>query len=332
MGNIYHRSGDILCILNILKKYTDSNNLLPISKIKELVQQEYGNVIEDRTIRRDINLLIEKFNYDISTYNDNKKGYCLNKDLDLDFEKGEIRIILDIFNYSPIIAQNFAKQTLKKVKNMQSEIDNEELDSYVAFMKNNKTENYDVIGNIESIVSAIGDQKKIEFEYYKYGLDKKLHRVGKYLVSPYALIYEEQSYYLVAIEEGEKDFYTYRLDRIKGLGISEEKISIDRTQKDIENFVTSMIYAFGGKKEKVKLLCHNRLINAVIDKFGRDVVIKKYDEDHFILEADKCIYGIQWWLKYNLEDCFVLEPTYLKDEMIELFEKSIKRYKEVAHE
>jgi len=40
-------------------------------------------------------------------------------------------------------------------------------------------------------------------------------------------------------------------------------------------------------KEKIKLLCRNGLIDAVIDKFGRDVSIRKYDEEHFILETEK---------------------------------------------
>lgn len=330
MSIAYKRSGDILCILNILKKYSDSNNILPISKIKALIEKEYGYTIEDRTIRRDINLLIEKFNYDISTYNMNKKGYFFNKDTELEFEKGESRIILDIFNYSPVVSEWISKKIISKIKNMQNEFDNHELDNYIVFSKDNKTQNNEIIINIEDICIAIDNKQKVSFEYYKYGLDKKLYSIGKYYVSPYALVYEEQSFYLVGIKEGECDFYTYRIDRIKNLECLTEEVVINKTKDDIQEFVTSLLYAFGGKKEKVKLLCHNRLIDPVIEKFGRDIEIKKYDDEHFILETTKSINGVKWWLKFNMEDCVVLEPQQLKEEMEDILLKSTEKYKNLS--
>jgi len=39
---------------------------------------------------------------------------------------------------------------------------------------------------------------------------------------------------------------------------------------------------FGGDTKKVSLLCENSLVNAVIDRFGEDVYIRKKDEDSFI--------------------------------------------------
>ena len=89
-----------------------------------------------------------------------------------------------------------------------------------------------------------------------------------------------------------------------------------------------MLYAFFGKKEKIKLLCRNFLIDSVIDKFGRDIEIKKYDDEHFVLETEKNINGIKRWLQFNMEDCIVLEPSYLKEEMIEKFNKVLNKYKE----
>ena len=91
---LYEKNGNILYILNVLKKYSDEEHKLPISELKEKIKEEYGEDIDPRTIRRNINLLQQKFGYDISTYNDNKIGYYITNDPETDFEPGEIKQLL----------------------------------------------------------------------------------------------------------------------------------------------------------------------------------------------------------------------------------------------
>ena len=74
---LYEKNGNILYILNVLKKYSDEEHILPISELKEKIKEVDWEDIDPRTIRRNINLLQQKFGYDISTYNDNKKGYYI---------------------------------------------------------------------------------------------------------------------------------------------------------------------------------------------------------------------------------------------------------------
>ena len=81
----YEKNGSVLYILNILKTYSDEEHLLSSNRISELIDEVYHVKLDSRKIRRDINLLIENFGYDIETYNDNNIGYCLRKDPDKDF-------------------------------------------------------------------------------------------------------------------------------------------------------------------------------------------------------------------------------------------------------
>lgn len=83
---LYEKNGNILYILNILKKYSSESHLLLSNKISKLVEEEYNVKIDSRTVRRNINLLIEKFNYDIEKYEENNKGYYIRKDPDVEFE------------------------------------------------------------------------------------------------------------------------------------------------------------------------------------------------------------------------------------------------------
>ena len=110
---LYEKNGNILYILNVLKKYSDEEHKLSISELKEKINEIYGEDIDPRTIRRNINLLKEKFDYDISTYNDNKIGYYICNDPETDFEPGEIRAIIDTFSYSTFIEDRIASS--KKV-------------------------------------------------------------------------------------------------------------------------------------------------------------------------------------------------------------------------
>ena len=151
---LYEKNGNILYILNILKKYSDEEHQLTAVEIQKMVKKIYNVEIDPRTIRRNINLLKYKLNYDISTREENKKGYYLNRDPETDFEPGEVRAIIDNFSYANYIVPNVAKEIIKKCKNMQTIYENEKLKDYQIFSVNSKTENIEVIKNIEDITDS----------------------------------------------------------------------------------------------------------------------------------------------------------------------------------
>ena len=114
---LYEKNGNILYILNVLKKYSDENHMLSVAEIKRKIQEIYNVEIDPRTIRRNINLLKYKLNYDISTREENGEGYYINRDPDTDFEPGEIRAIIDTFSYANYIVPSISKSIIKKCKN-----------------------------------------------------------------------------------------------------------------------------------------------------------------------------------------------------------------------
>ena len=105
---LYEKNGNILYILNILKKYTDEEHLISIAELQRKIKEIYDVDIDSRTIRRNINLLKEKLNYDISTRQENGKGYYINRNPDTDFEPGEIRAIIDNFSYANYIVPSIS--------------------------------------------------------------------------------------------------------------------------------------------------------------------------------------------------------------------------------
>ena len=128
--DLYEKNGNILYILNILRKYSDEDHMMSASEIQKKIKEIYNVEIDTRTIRRNINLLKYKFDYDISTRDENGKGYYINRDPETDFEPGELRAIIDNFSYANYIVPSIAKNIIKKCKNIQTVYENEKIKDY----------------------------------------------------------------------------------------------------------------------------------------------------------------------------------------------------------
>ena len=324
---LYEQNGNILYILNVLKEYSDEDHMLSIDDIKEYISDIYEVDIDPRTIRRNINLLKEKFDIDIVTWQENRKGYYLIKNPDIDFEPGEIRAIIDTFSYSTFIPKQMAREIIYKCKNMQNVYENEKLKDYKIYSSNSKIENKEIVKNIEDISNAIYNKKKIRFNYYKYELNPTLNSVntGIRTISPYAIIYQLQEMYVVSLKDGKKTLYTYRIDRMKNIEILDEKVNDSITNDDIEKFVKSTVSMFGKESCEIEVICDNQLLDNVVDLFGANSIIKKYDNDHFKLTTNKDIDGFKRYVLTNLDMIEVVKPIELKKEIDKIINKYLNK-------
>jgi len=319
--DLYEKNGNILYILNVLKKYSDADHMLSVAEIQRKVKEKYDVEIDPRTIRRNINLLKYKLDYDISTREDNGKGYYILRDPETDFEPGEIRAIIDNFSYANYIVPAIAKNIIKKCKNIQTIYENDKIKEYQIYANDSKTENVEVIKNIEDISNSIYQHKKIKFEYWKYAITNKLEKkiVSTPIVSPYAIVYNKQEFYLIGIKEGQSEFYNYRIDRIKNIQILDEEITIKKKKSEIQDFAESSTEMFGGKKEEIEAICHIWLLDTIFDTFGRNVTIEKIpdDEEYFKLVVDTNPLGFKMWAMRNIDLVEVKRPNSLRSESSE---------------
>lgn len=327
--DLYEKNGNILYILNVLKKYSDEDHKLSISTIKQKINEEYGQDIDPRTIRRNINLLQQKFGYDISTYNDNKIGYYISNDPETDFEPGEIRAIIDTFSYSTFIEQKMAKGIINKCRNLQNIYENEKIKNYKVYSPKGKTSNVEVIKNIEDIANSIMNKNKVKFEYWKYcivGDRIEKHIVSKPVVSPYAIIYDKQQFYMLGIKEGKKEFFHYRLDRIKNLQELQEKVEVKITEKDIEDYADTSVEVFSGNEVEIEAECDQFLLGEVIEKFGKNVQIKPVNDKTFYMKLKVNPFGFKLWTMRNLDLVTIKSPKSLLDEIRGIIKEAERRY------
>ena len=327
--DLYEKTGNILYILNVLKKYSDEEHKLSTSEIREKVNEEYGVDIEQRTIRRNINLLQQKFGYDISTYNDNKIGYYMTNDPETDFEPGEIRAIIDTFSYSTFIEPKVAEGIIKKCKKLQNIYENNKIKNYKVYSPKGKTTNVEVIKNIEDISNSIVNKNKIKFDYWKYviegdRIEKQI--VSKPVVSPYAIIYDKQQFYMLGIKEGNDEYFHYRLDRIKNLEELKEKIEIQKTDKEIEQYVDTSVEVFSGDEVEIEAECDGYLLGEVFEKFGKKVEVQPINKNTFSMKIKANPLGFKLWTMRNLDLVTIKKPKSLVKEIKQVMSEAQKRY------
>lgn len=329
MDKKYHeKNGNSIYIINILKKYSDAEHKLSVADIIKYIEDIYKVKNDRRTVERNIELLKEKLDYDIDISKvGNKNYYYLINNPDIDFEPGEIRAIIDTFSYATFIPESISKEIINKCRNIQNIYENKKLKDYQIYSNNIKTSNMEIIKNIEDINNAIFNKNKISFDYYKYILDPSLKNIktGSFKVSPYAIIYSIQELYLIALKDGEDALKKFRLDRIKNIKILENKVVTNVTKKTIEKIINASISMYGGEGEEIEVLCNNELLDNVIEVFGKNIKVTKYDSNHFKLIMNKDIDAFKYYLLRNIEFIKIIKPQKLKDEVAQILKKYLNK-------
>ena len=325
--NLCLKNGNILYILNILKKYSDEEHILSAKDITKLVEEEYGVKNDNRTIRRDIKLLIDKFDYNISTREDNNKGYYLIKDYYNDFNIGEIRTIIDTISFAPYITYKRSNSIIEKCMNLLNEYEIDMLSDYKIISDNIKTINDEVIDNIEIIYDAIYKNKQISFKYNHYTLDsnKLVFRPLTdeiRIVSPCLIINSIQEFYLIGYKENERVIKTYKIDRMTRVKILDKKCT--KVDKDeIKKIVDSKMSMFAGNPMEITIKCDNVLLDNVVELLGRKLNYKIYDNNHFKVTINVNEEGFIAWYLRNLGRVEILKPLSLKDKINDILKKNI---------
>lgn len=312
---------DVLYILNILKKYSDEDHIISSHKIEELIKEEYNEQVSYKTIQRYIDNLINKFNYDITK---TPRGYYITKDPSVEFEDGELSAIINTFAYSNFIPDKMSNEIINKCLNMMSIYEQDKYKNYKAIMKNTKTDNLEIIKNIEDINEAIYKQRKIKFDYSKYILiEKRLDRSTKVcVVSPYKLIYALQKLYLICMDEKTKKLCQFRLDKMNDIEISKYKINNKFSDGDIEFYIKSNVNMISGDLEKVEIECDNSILDMVVETYGKDIQLQELPNNKFYAKFYTTLKGFKYWCLRNYDTVKVVSPKSLINDINKLVKEN----------
>lgn len=303
-----------ICLLEVLKEYSDAEHILPMREIITKMQSLYGIKIDRRTVYGAVALLIE-LGYDISIYEDNGVGYYLRS---RELEQSEVLLLTDAVYSFPFIP---AKQTEQLVQKLQKRLSIHQRKRYrylTISRQDRKTDNRQVFWNIEQLDEAIEQKKKIKLSYLHYGLDKKQHETKTYTLSPYEMVYMNERYYLICVPDHDPHTRLYRIDRMKDIQLLDEPRSEAVARQEVQNAV----YAYVGAPERIVMNCDRTILDDVIDRFGTEVQIRERDENTFTASFTAPPRGVKFWALQYLPYVEVVEPVWLREEIVESLGKN----------
>lgn len=271
-----------LYLMQILLERTDEENLLNATELCNILNQEYGVAVDRRTIYSEIDTL-DKFGLDIVQKKGKNPGYYIAS---RQFELPELKLLVDAVQSSRFITEKKSGELIKKLEKFCSQAEARALSKQVSISNRPKTENETIYYNVDQIHSAIYKNRQIAFQYAEWTMRKELHyrKDGAvYVISPWALTWGNENYYLVAYDENSRQIRHYRVDRMRHMQIrEEERVGKEAFQNfDLAEFAKKTFGMYGGRDVEVVLLCHKQLAEVVLDRFGQETWMVPVDKEHF---------------------------------------------------
>lgn len=275
----------LLYLMRYLQRQSDEQHPVGMADILSELES-LGIPANRKTIYDDLESL-RLFGLDIVAVKSSGVGYYIAS---RDFELPELKLLVDSVQSSKFITQKKTASLIRKIEGLASVHEGQFLQRRVYVHNRVKTMNESVYYNVDEISGAIARDRAIRFRYFDYAPDKSrvFRRDGAwYQVSPFALMWDDENYYLLAWDEGSKSLRHYRVDKMVNITAREEA----RRGKeafaavDMSSYSETVFGMFTGDVQPVRLRFARHLAGAVIDRFGRDAMLTPDGEEHFLVTA-----------------------------------------------
>lgn len=305
----------ILFLMKILLEKTDEKHTMTTNElIKELARN--GIAAERKSIYDDLEAL-RKYGIDIETRKTKTTDYFVANRV---FELPELKLLVDAVQCSKFFTHKKSNQLIKKIESLASSHQAILLQRQVYVANRVKTLNESIYYNVDTLHAAIAENKQVSFRYFDYSVNKKktYRKKGEnYIVSPYALSWDDENYYLVAFSDKYNHFTHYRVDRMSGIEIvDQQRAKLPENEHfNIADYSKKVFNMFGGEEDTVTLKFDNSLVNAVIDRFGKDVLLNKIDENSFSVRLNVAVSStfFAWVTKFG-DKLKILSPESVVEE------------------
>ena len=273
----------LLLILQYLWTTTDFEHPATIKEIISFLE-ENGITATRKTIAGDIEDL-RAIGIEIDCIRSTQNRYYIDTRI---FELPEVKLLVDAVQSARFITTKKSKALIKKLSSFVSRYQSDVLKRQLYVDSRTKAKNESVFYVVDNIHTAIRTKKKVSFQYLEYNQNKE--KVLKYngyvyIVSPYALLWNDDCYYLVGFSEKHQKTITFRVDRMVKLEITAEKARPKPRDLKISSYFSQIFSMFEGTECEIELLCENDTMKYIIERFGEGVSTERVDDDHFSATA-----------------------------------------------
>ena len=260
----------------IMTQKTDDNHKITMPEIQQALES-YGVTADRKSLYDDIEAL-RVLGIDVIGEKEGRNFYYHVGSKK--FEIAELKLLVDAIQSSRFITERKSTELIKKITSLASDYEAAQLKRQVMVQGRVKTMNESIYYYVDDVHRAIALNKQISFEYMRWTKDKKMEpRHDKpYVMSPWALTWDDENYYLIAFDEEAGKIKHFRVDKIKNVKILDKKREgrDEFREFNIAKYAKMSFGMFGGQETKVKLAFDDDMVGVFLDRFGKDITIKPY--------------------------------------------------------
>lgn len=318
----------ILYVLQFLYQYSDEDHPVSMKQIIEFLENR-GIPAERKSVYSDIEAL-QLYGMDIIRGGQgDRHGYYIGNRI---FETAELKILVDCVQSSKFLTGKKTEGLVRKIGRLTSVHQAKQLNRQMLVPNPTKTDNESIYYTVDSIYRGILENRQIRFHYFDLNIQKRriLRQNGEYyVVSPYAMRWSHENYFLIAFDPSEKTVIPFKVDKILDIEVLDKPRDGQESIQNVDLF-TSMITGpckFTGEEIPVLMRFQSSLVGIILDYLGQDIAIIEDGADHFLvrtmMEVNPRFFA--WVFSFG-RSAEILAPDSVVNEMKKMIERASENY------
>ncbi len=311
----------VLYILDILRNKSSENQRLQREEILKILKDEYEVACSLRSLHTYLNML-QADGYPIRI----EKVGCYYEMKPQKFTDAELRMMIDGVLFSRNISQTQAKGLIERLLSAGSHSFKKRGQRFLVHCKNmSYSDNEQTLENVSVVQKAIAQGKKISFHYNTYDTEFNFHpkKEELYTFSPYEMIVSQGRYYIVGNMEPHDNVGHCRLDRMTDVTLLDEPAKDRRRMEELKTtelpeYFTQHFYMFSGQSISVRLRTEERMMDALVDWFGKAFKILKRENGEMEVLVRCNESAMKYWALQYGDYVEVLAPNSLRKSIAEI--------------
>ena len=260
----------LLYLYKIMMENTSEDHGMSIQELKEELLKH--DVEANRQVFYEDFKALKEFGAEVKKIGSGTKTqYYIESDR---FEVAELKVLIDAVQASKFLTVKKTDVLINKLAKLNGIFDEALLKRHVYVAGRIKNMNDSIYSTTDVVHKAIENNKMVRFQYFSWNIKKEpelRHDGAYYEVSPWALFWDNDKYYMVAYDFKDRKIKHYRVDKMLNVSITDKKRKgVTAFNKlDKSTYTQKHFGMFGGEEVTVTLECTNDMANVIVDRFGR---------------------------------------------------------------